>query len=220
MNIFDLLSGAKTTMIDPSHALHGRAGYPYPVPTHHAVLGSPLQGPFPSDTEQIYVGMGCFWGAERKFWRMPGVFTTAVGYQGGFTPYPTYQEVCTGRTGHAENVLVVYTPGQTSIHEILRTFWENHDPTSGYRQGNDAGTQYRSTVYCTTPEQLAAAQRTADAFGRVLAADGWGPITTEIAPAEGKPFYYAEDYHQQYLHKVPNGYDCHSATGLSLPQDC
>ena len=217
MSIFDLFNGAKSTMIDPERALPGRSGYAYPVPTHHAVLGSPIRGPFPADTAQLFVGMGCFWGAERKFWRLPGVFTTAVGYQGGFTPYPTYEEVCTGRTGHAENVLIVYNPDQTSTYDILRTFWENHDPTTGYRQGNDVGTQYRSVVYCTTAEQLDLAHGTAEAFAPVLAADGWGTITTEIAMADDKPFYYAEEYHQQYLHKVPNGYDCHSATGLTLP---
>ncbi len=161
--------------------------------------------------------MGCFWGAERKFWRLPGIFTTAVGYQGGFTPHPTYEEVCSGRTGHAENVLVVYSPEEITTLDLLRVFWENHDPTTGYRQGNDVGTQYRSAVYCTTDEQLDLARRSAAAFEPVLVADGWGPITTEIAPAQGKTFYYAEDYHQQYLHKVPNGYDCHSATGLELP---
>ena len=217
MSIFDLLNGSKTRLIDPAQALPGRSEYAYPIPAMHAVLGSPIQGPFPADTEQLYLGMGCFWGAERKFWRMPGVLTTAVGYQGGFTPHPTYEEVCTGRTGHAENVLVVYCPEQTSTEEVLRTFWENHDPTTGYRQGNDVGTQYRSAVYCSTPEQLALAQRTAETFGEVLTADGWGPITTEIAMAGDKPFFYAEEFHQQYLHKVPNGYDCHSATGLHLP---
>lgn len=217
MNIFDLLGGGKTTMVEPAKALPGRSSYAYQVPARHAVLGAPIQGPFPADTEQIYLGMGCFWGAERKFWRLPGVLATAVGYQGGFTPYPTYQEVCTGRTGHAENVLVVYCPDQISTYDILRTFWENHDPTTPNRQGNDVGTQYRSVIYCTTPEQYEIAVRTRDDFNEVLQADGWDPITTEIEFAEGKPFYYAEDYHQQYLHKVPNGYDCHSATGLKLP---
>jgi peptide-methionine (S)-S-oxide reductase len=216
MGVFDLFSRS-STLVDEASALPGRAGYAYQVPTLHAVLGSPIQGPFPSDTEQIYLGMGCFWGAERKYWRMPGVLTTAVGYQGGYTPYPTYQEVCTGRTGHAEMVLVSYCPQQTSTYEVLKTFWENHDPTSGYRQGNDVGTQYRSAIYCTTAEQLAEARATAQAFGRVLASDGWGAITTEIELAYTRPFFYAEDYHQQYLHKVPNGYDCHSATGLELP---
>ena len=217
MNIFDIVSGAKTRLVGPAQALPGRAGYPYQVPLLHAVLGSPIQGPFPSDTEQIYLGMGCFWGAERKFWRLPGVLTTAVGYQGGYTPYPTYEEVCTGQTGHAEMVLVSYCPEQLTSYDILKVFWENHDPTSGYRQGNDVGTQYRSAVYCTTSDQLDIAMRTAQAFGAVLSAAGWGEVTTEVESADDRPFYYAEDYHQQYLHNVPNGYDCHSATGLALP---
>ena len=146
------------------------------------------------------------------------MYTTAVGYQGGYTPHPTYEEVCTGQTGHAENVMIVYCPQTLPTEELLRTFWENHDPTQGYRQGNDVGTQYRSVIYCTTDEQLDLARRTATAFEKVLLDDDWGPVTTEIAMADDRPFYYAEGYHQQYLHKVPNGYDCHSATGLKLPR--
>jgi peptide-methionine (S)-S-oxide reductase len=174
-------------------------------------------GPFPADLEVAYFGMGCFWGAERKFWRVPGVYSTAVGYQGGYTTYPTYDEVCTGRTGHSEMVQVAFCPEQTSYEELLKVFWENHDPTSGYRQGNDVGTQYRSAIYTTTDRQADLARRSAALFGQVLEVSGWGEITTEMAPADPRPFYYAEDYHQQYLHKVPNGYDCHSATGLTLP---
>jgi peptide-methionine (S)-S-oxide reductase len=148
---------------------------------------------------------------------VPGVYTTAVGYQGGITPNPTYEEVCTGRTGHAENVLVVYDPAQVSTYDLLKVFWENHDPTQGYRQGNDVGTQYRSALYWTTPEQAELAEATKAAYQGVLLAKGFDPITTELIPAEGLPFYYAEDYHQQYLYKVPNGYDCHAETGLALP---
>lgn len=217
MGIFDFLGGGKTDMVDPTAALPGRSDYPYVVPTHHAVLGTPIQGPFPADSEVIHLGMGCFWGAERKFWRLPGVRTTAVGYQGGFTPFPTYEEVCTGRTGHAEMVLVEFDPHDLSLYDVLKVFWENHDPTSGHRQGNDIGTQYRSAIYTTSPKQFEVAKATAAAFEGVLVADGWGPITTEIEAAADKPFYYAEGYHQQYLHKIPNGYDCHSATGLVLP---
>ena len=210
-------SSAKTRMVTPADALPGRATRPFPVPATHAVLGTPLEGPFPEGLQSLYVGLGCFWGAEKRFWRVPGVYTTAVGYQGGITPNPTYEEVCTARTGHAENVLVVYDPEQVSTYDLLKVFWENHDPTQGYRQGNDVGTQYRSALYWTTPEQAEIAQATREAYEKVLVAKGFDPITTEVGSAEGLPFYYAEDYHQQYLYKVPHGYDCHAETGIALP---
>jgi peptide-methionine (S)-S-oxide reductase len=206
--------GYKTEMIDPARALPGREAA-LPVPERHAVLGTPLTPPFPDGLEQAVVGMGCFWGAERVFWRAPGVYTTAVGYAGGYTPNPTYEETCSGRTGHAEVVLVVFDPKQTSYEEILRLFWENHDPTQGMRQGNDVGTQYRSAIYATTDEQLAAARASRERFGAELAKAGYGEITTEIAPAG--PFYYAEPYHQQYLAKNPNGYCGLGGTGVACP---
>jgi len=206
-------------MIDPANALPGRAERPFELPKKHAVLGTPLECPdgFPADLQKLYIAMGCFWGAERKMWRLPGVFTTAVGYQGGFTPNPTYTEVCTGRTGHAEAVLVVYDPTQLSAYDLLKVFWENHDPTQGYQQGNDIGTQYRSAIYWTDPEQASLAQATAGSFQAVLTGAGLDPITTELGTADERQFYYAEPEHQQYLHKVPHGYDCHSSTGYSLP---
>jgi peptide-methionine (S)-S-oxide reductase len=210
-------SSAKTRMVTPADALPGRATRPFSVPATHAVLGTPLEGPFPAGLQSLYVGLGCFWGAEKRFWRVPGVHTTAVGYQGGITPNPTYEEVCTARTGHAENVLVVYDPEKVSTYELLKVFWENHDPTQGYRQGNDVGTQYRSALYWTTPEQAEIAEATKAAYETVLVAKGFDPITTELGSAEGLPFYYAEDYHQQYLYKVPRGYDCHAETGIALP---
>jgi peptide-methionine (S)-S-oxide reductase len=186
-----------------------------PVPARHFVNGHPLEPPFPDGTEQALFGMGCFWGAERKFWEAPGVYTTAVGYAGGFTPNPTYKEVCSGRTGHAEVVLVVFETAATSYEEMLRVFWENHDPTQGMRQGNDVGTQYRSAVYAYTDGQRAAAQTSRDRYQERLAAAGYGPITTEIA--ETPPFYYAEDYHQQYLAKNPAGYCGIGGTGVTCP---
>jgi peptide-methionine (S)-S-oxide reductase len=204
----------KDTMVAPDDALPGRAER-MPVPERHEVLGTPLEPPFPEGLEQLVVGMGCFWGAERVFWRADGVYTTAVGYAGGYTPNPTYEEVCSGRTGHAEVVLVVFDPARTTRDEMLRLFWENHDPTQGMRQGNDAGTQYRSAVYVGSPEQRVAAEASRDAYQPVLAAAGHGPITTEIA--DGGPFYYAEPYHQQYLHKVPNGYCGLGGTGVACP---
>ena len=210
-------SSAKTRMVTPEDALPGRSSRPFAVPAKHAVLGTPLEGPFPEGLQTLYVGLGCFWGAEKRFWRVPGVYTTAVGYQGGITPNPTYEEVCTARTGHAENVLVVYDPEQVSTYDLLKVFWENHDPTQGYRQGNDVGTQYRSALYWTTDEQAELAKRTKEAYESVLVAKGFDPITTEIVAAEGLPFYYAEPYHQQYLYKVPHGYDCHAETGIALP---
>ena len=210
-------SSAKTRMVTPDDALPGRATRPFALPTTHEVLGTPLEGPWPEGYQVLYVGLGCFWGAEKRFWRVPGVYTTAVGYQGGSTPNPTYDEVGTGRTGHAENVVVVYDPEKVSTYDLLKVFWENHDPTQGYRQGNDVGTQYRSALYVTTDEQAELAERTKAAYEKVLVAKGFDPITTEVLSAEGLPFYYAEPYHQQYLYKVPNGYDCHAETGIPLP---
>ena len=204
----------KTKMIDPDRALPGRE-QPMSVPARHDVLGTPLQPPFPDGLEQIVVGMGCFWGAERVFWQLDGVYTTAVGYAGGYTPNPTYEEVCSGSTGHTEAVLVVFDPARISRDEILRAFWENHDPTEGMRQGNDVGTQYRSAVYASDDAQLAAAEASRDAYQSALSAAGRGEITTEIRPAG--PFYYAEAYHQQYLAKNPNGYCGLGGTGVSCP---
>jgi peptide-methionine (S)-S-oxide reductase len=208
------LSRHKTAMVDAADALAGRAEA-IRVPARHEVLGTPLQPPFPQTTESLVVGMGCFWGAERVFWQLPGVFTTAVGYAGGFTPNPTYEEVCSGRTGHTEAVLVVFEPAKLSLDEVLRAFWENHDPTQGMRQGNDVGTQYRSAIYFAGEAQEAAARASRERFQGALTGSGHGEITTEIAAAG--PFYYAEDYHQQYLAKVPNGYCGLGGTGVSCP---
>jgi peptide-methionine (S)-S-oxide reductase len=198
----------------PEEALPGRRE-PLKVPATHAVNGAPLQPPFPAGMQQVVVGMGCFWGAERKFWQTPGVFTTAVGYAGGHTPNPTYEEVCSGRTGHTEVVLVVFDPARVAFEQVLRVFWENHDPTQGMRQGNDTGTQYRSALYCATDEHLRAAQQSREAYGRELKQSGFGGITTEVAPLPR--FYYAEGYHQQYLHKNPGGYCGMGGTGVSCP---
>jgi peptide-methionine (S)-S-oxide reductase len=195
-------------------ALPGR-DTPMGVTRPHAVLGTPLTPPFPATHEQAVFAMGCFWGAERVFWQTPGVFTTAVGYAGGFTPNPTYEEVCSGRTGHAEAVLVVFDPARVSYQELLKHFWEGHDPTQGMRQGNDVGTQYRSAVYTSTDAQLAVAAATREAYQQRLAGAGYGDITTEIR--EAGPFYYAEDYHQQYLAKNPGGYCGLGRTGVACP---
>ena len=186
-----------------------------PVPATHYVNGAPLKPPWPAGTETAVFGMGCFWGAERDFWETPGVISTAVGYAGGHTPNPTYEEVCSGRTGHTEAVLVAYDPKQVSYDDLLRVFWEGHDPTQGMRQGNDVGTQYRSAIYYANDEQRQAAEASAAAFGERLKGAGFGEVTTEIAPAGD--FYYAEDYHQQYLAKVPNGYCGLGVTGVSCP---
>ncbi|GAB78023.1 peptide-methionine (S)-S-oxide reductase [Austwickia chelonae] len=219
------------TMVDPRTALAGR---PYPIPDlpdRNAVTGLSLQGPWTlddgTDAAVLHLAFGCFWGAERIMWSRPGVITTAVGYMGGYTPHPTYEEVCTGRTGHTESVLVAYDPAVTGPEMLLKAFWENHDPTQGMRQGHDVGTQYRSAVYWTTPEQEQAARETYDAFRAVLRETGSAqPITTELLPAGGDrredetvagPFYFAEEYHQQYLHKNPNGYCMHGPNGLSCP---
>jgi peptide-methionine (S)-S-oxide reductase len=198
----------------PEDALAGRQE-PLPLRNVHYVNGQPLRGEFPG-METIDVGMGCFWGAERLFWQLPGVVTTAVGYQGGFTPNPTYEESCTGLTGHAEVVRVVFDPAQVSLDTVLRTFWENHDPTQGMRQGNDTGTCYRSAVYCHSAQQHAAVVASAQRYQQQLVAAGHGDITTEVVyPAP--PFYYAEDYHQQYLAKNPGGYCGLGGTGVSCP---
>jgi peptide-methionine (S)-S-oxide reductase len=204
----------KTELRDPGATLPGRE-HPLPVPSRHAVLGTPLQPPFPEGLERAIFGMGCFWGAERVFWQAPGVYTTAVGYAGGETPNPTYEEVCSARTNHTEAVLVVFDPAETSYEAMLKLFWENHDPTQGMRQGNDVGSQYRSAIYWTSEAQRDAALASRDVFGERLGAAGYGEITTEIA--EAGPFYYAEDYHQQYLDKVPNGYCGLGGTGVSCP---
>lgn len=188
------------------------------IPERHVVLGSSMHGPWPEGTEVMTVAMGCFWGAERIFWQLPGVVTTAAGYQGGTTPNPTYREVCTGHTGHTEAVLVAYDRAVTDPEQLLKAFWENHDPTTANRQGNDIGTQYRSAIYWTTPEQERAARATAKAFGEVLSRAGHGRIVTEVRPAQDAgPFYYAEELHQQYLHKNPGGYCNHGPNGYTCP---
>ncbi len=201
-------------MVTPEKALPGR-GNAMPVPALHETLGTPLNGPTPEGFATAYFGLGCFWGAERLFFETPGVFTSAVGYQGGFTENPTYQEVCSGMTGHAEVVKVVFDPSKLSFAQLLSVFFEGHDPTQGYGQGNDVGTQYRSAIYATSPEQERMAHEAKNAYDEQLKLRGLGPITTEIAPAG--PFYYAEDYHQQYLVKVPNGYCGLGGTGVSCP---
>ena len=203
-----------TKMVSPEDALPGR-DTPMRVPDRHEVLGTPLQPPFPAGMEQLVVGMGCFWGAERVFWQAEGVYTTAVGYAGGYTPNPTYEEVCSGRTGHTEAVLVVFDPAAISLESVLRLFWEGHDPTQGNRQGNDVGTQYRSAIYWGNEAQREAAEASRAMFQAELAKAGYGEISTEIA--EAGPFYYAEDYHQQYLAKNPNGYCGLGGTGVACP---
>ena len=204
----------QTTIPAVEDSLPGR-DEPIPVPDRHEVLGTPLLPPFPEGIEHIVVGLGCFWGAERKFWQTPGVYSTAVGYAGGVTKNPTYREVCSGATGHTEVVLVVFDPARVSYDELLRVFWENHDPTQGMRQGNDVGTQYRSGIYACSPEQRRLAEASREAYRRVLTQAGYGPITTEILDAP--EFYYAEDYHQQYLAKNPWGYCGIGGTGVSCP---
>ncbi len=204
----------KLEMPAPGRALKGRA-QAMPVENRHHVNGNPIRPPFPDGMESLIVGMGCFWGAERVFWQAPGVYTTAVGYAAGETPNPTYEEVCSGMTGHNEVVLAVYDPTLIPAEEMLRLFWENHDPTQGMRQGNDVGTQYRSGIYCTTPAQRSLAEATKALFQERLSAAGYGPITTEILDAP--EFFYAEDYHQQYLVKVPGGYCGLGGTGVTCP---
>jgi peptide-methionine (S)-S-oxide reductase len=209
-----LSSPMKLRLPSPGDALPGRESA-MPVPETHFVNGNRMTPPFPAGLEQAVFGMGCFWGAERKFWQAPGVYSTAVGYAGGYTPNATYEEVCGGMTGHTEVVLVVFDPKVTSYDAMLRTFWENHDPTQGMRQGNDVGTQYRSAIYVTSPEQKRAAEASRVAYQERLTAAGHGGITTEIADAP--PFYYAEGYHQQYLQKNPRGYCGIGGTGVACP---
>jgi peptide-methionine (S)-S-oxide reductase len=205
---------AKSAMVAPDQAMGGREAE-MAVPERHLVLGTPLRPPVPDGFERAIFAMGCFWGAERKFWLADGVSTTAAGYSGGYTPNPTYEEVCSGRTGHAEAVLVVFDGAKTSYEKLLSVFWENHDPTQGMRQGNDAGTQYRSAIYTTSAAQQLIAERSRTDYQRALDAVGYGQITTEIKPAG--PFYYAEGYHQQYLERNPNGYCGLGGTGVSCP---
>ncbi|HEX4824439.1 MAG TPA: peptide-methionine (S)-S-oxide reductase MsrA [Candidatus Polarisedimenticolaceae bacterium] len=205
----------KTRTIDATEALPGRTRRLFPVAAQHAVLGSPMEPPFPAGAETAQFALGCFWGAERKFWQAPGVISTQVGYAGGFTPNPYYEEVCTGKTGHAEVVRVVFDPAKTSYDALLKLFWESHDPTQGMRQGNDVGTQYRSAIYTYGGAQAQAAGASRDAYQKSLAAQGYGDITTEIR--EAPEFWYGEDYHQQYLHKNPNGYCGLGGTGVSCP---
>jgi peptide-methionine (S)-S-oxide reductase len=209
---------AKPELTTLEAALAGRSSALPDIPDRHVVLGTSLHGPWPVGTEVMYVAMGCFWGAERIFWELPAVVSTAVGYMGGYTPNATYEEVCSGRTGHTETVLVAYDSSATSPELLLKAFWENHDPTQGFRQGNDRGTQYRSAIYWTTPGQEAAAHATREAFQTVLQRNGYGDITTEMRSAqEAGPFYYAEGYHQQYLHKNPGGYCNHGPNGMTCP---
>ncbi len=212
-----MLNPDKTAMVTADDVLPGRGEPAYQVPETHAVLGTPLRPPFPEGTEVAYFALGCFWGAERLFWEMDGVYTTAVGYQNGVTPNPTYEEVCSGKTGHAEAVMVAFDPKKVSYEDLLKVFFEEHDPTQGMRQGNDVGTQYRSGIFYVDDTQKATAERVRDAYDADLRAAGKDPVTTEIEPA-GK-FYFAEDYHQQYLHKVPNGYCGLKGTGVvcSIP---
>ena len=212
--MLSFLSRQKLRLPTAAEALPGRSA-PMRVPTLHAVLGTPLSGPWPAGLACAWFGLGCFWGAERKFWQLPGVYSTAVGYAGGLTPNPTYDEVCSGMTGHNEVVPVVYDPAKVAYGELLRVFWEAHDPTQGMRQGNDVGTQYRSGIYCADEAQRAAAEASRDAYAQALAAAGYPPVTTEILPAP--PFYYAEGYHQQYLAKNPDGYCGLGGTGVRCP---
>ena len=215
MAFFDLRS--KTRLVTAEQALPGRPTRPFALAGTHTVLGTPIEGQVPTSFQEAVFGMGCFWGAERIFWRTPGVWTTAVGYAGGYTPNPTYDEVCSGATGHTEVVRVVFDPSVITYDELLKVFWEGHDPTQGMRQGNDVGTQYRSAVYTTTPEQEAAAKASRDAYEAVLKEARYGPVSTEILPL--REFWYAEDYHQQYLSdaKNPNGYCGIGGTGVSCP---
>lgn len=212
-----LFSRAKTQLVDPERALRGRDHYEFAVPDTHFVNGRPIKPPFPEGLQQAVFGAGCFWGVEEIFWNEPGVWTTAVGYTGGYTEHPDYEEVCSGLTGHTEAVLVVFDPAQTTYAAIVAKFFEVHDPTQGFRQGNDVGTQYRSGIYYADDEQKAVAERAKELFGAELAERGYGDITTEVAPVG--EFFYAEGYHQQYLAKNPNGYRCHSTTGLTFPRE-
>ncbi len=208
-----MLNSDKTEMVTAQDALPGSSEPRFQVPETHAVLGTPLQPPFPDGIEVAYFALGCFWGAERLFWNIDGVYSTAVGYQEGITPNPTYEEVCSGRTGHTEAVMVAFDPAKVSYEDLLKVFFEEHDPTQGMRQGNDIGTQYRSGIYTRTTRRRRPRSGSRDAYDAELRAAGKAPVTTEIAPAG--PFYYAEDYHQQYLHKVPNGYCGLKGTGVA-----
>jgi peptide-methionine (S)-S-oxide reductase len=212
-----LFSRHKTELVAPAQALRGRDDYIFTVPDTHYVNGNPIKPPFPDGLQTALFGLGCFWGAEEVFWQVPGVWTTAVGYAGGHTPHPTYEEVCSGLTGHTEAVLVVFDPSAVSYERLVATFFEVHDPTQGMRQGNDIGTQYRSAIYYTDDSQRAIAEQAKAVFSETLRELGFEPATTEIAPAG--EFFYAEDYHQQYLAKNPNGYRCHSTTGVHFPLD-
>jgi peptide-methionine (S)-S-oxide reductase len=212
--MFSFLTGRKTTMPNPARALPGR-DEPIPTAERHHLNGQPLHGPYPDGAEIADFAAGCFWGVEKTFWSVPGVIVTAVGYQGGFTPNPTYEEVCSGETGHAEAVRVVYGPTRLTYEQLLKVFWEEHDPTQGMRQGNDRGTSYRSAIFTHTDVQLEAAAASREMYAAELARAGYGPITTEIA--EAGPFYFAEDYHQQYLAKNPNGYCPNHSTGVACP---
>ena len=210
-----MLFGRKTQLVTPDRALPGRAVRPFSVPKTHAVLGTPLEGPWPAGMEVAYFALGCFWGAERLFWQLPGVYSTAVGYAGGSTPNPTYEETCSGLTGHAEAVQVVYDPAVISYEQLLKVFWEGHDPTQGMRQGNDIGTQYRSGLYWFDDAQKTAALASRDQYAQRLKQAGHGEITTELR--EAPQFFYAEEYHQQYLAKNPGGYCGIGGTGVSCP---
>ena len=214
MSVFDFLRPAR--MPEPDRALPGRSE-PIVEPGTHAVLGTPIAGPWPDGTRTAVFGLGCFWGAEKDYWQLPGVVSTAVGYSGGFTPNPTYREACSGQTGHAEVVLVAYDPSRIGYEDLLRVFWESHDPTQGMRQGNDVGTQYRSLIQVSNDDERRLAEATRDAYQERLTAAGLGTISTEIT--ERTPFYYAEEYHQQYLDKNPNGYCPNHSTGVKLPDD-
>ena len=212
-------SRAKSTLVAPDEALPGRTEQPFRLAERHLVLDAPLVTDEVPDGHEVAVfGLGCFWGAEEIFWQVPGVWSTSVGYAGGFTAHPSYEEVCSGRTGHTEAVRVVYDPATVSYADLVRAFYEVHDPTQGMRQGNDVGTQYRSAIYYTTPEQEATAREITKLYGEELARLGFDEITTEVAPLESTTYYYAEDYHQQYLAKNPNGYRCHSKTGVPVPR--
>ena len=211
--LMGMLNADKTQLVSPENALPGRSEPGFQVPETHEVLGNPLKPPFPEGIEVAYFALGCFWGAEQLFWRLDGVYSTAVGYQNGTTPNPTYEEVCSGKTGHAEAVMVAYDPTVVSYEDLLKVFFEEHNPTQGMRQGNDVGTQYRSGIYFVNDAQKETAERVRDAYDAALRSAGKESVTTEIEPAG--PFYYAEDYHQQYLHKVPNGYCGLKGTGVS-----
>ena len=212
-----MLFRTKTELPAADKALTGRGEYPFPVPDVNVVLGTSMHPPFPDGLQTAVFGLGCFWGAEEVFWQTEGVWTTAVGYAGGFTPHPTYDEVCSGRTGHTEAVLVVFDPAKVSFAKLVAAFFEVHDPTQGMRQGNDIGTQYRSAIYLSDESQRAVAEQARQIYGETLEQLGYGTITTEIGPAAD--FYYAEDHHQQYLAKNPNGYRCHATTGIRFPID-